>query len=154
MAKYTHTNINARNWKALSSFYQQVFGCVPEGPERDLYGNWFERVTGIPGVHVRGQHLAVPGYPPGGPTLEIFTYSIPEGESALPINGYGFAHIGFEVPDVAETFERFKAAGGRAYGEMVVEYYPSLDKTLTIQYSKDPEGNVVEILHWQEGQCV
>ena len=149
--RYAHTNINAKDWKKLSRFYQDVFGCVPVGPERNLHGDWFERVTGIPGAAVQGEHIALPGYSQGGPTLEIFTYNHPDGERPAWINGFGFAHIAFAVDDVDEVYEKFKAAGGSSYGEKVVSYYPSLDQTLTVIYAKDPEGNAVELMNWQGG---
>jgi len=36
--KYTHTNLIAKDWKRLLAFYQEVFGCIPVLPERDLSG--------------------------------------------------------------------------------------------------------------------
>ena len=45
-AKYVHTNLIARDWRALSSFYQQVFGCIPVPPERDYQGEKLAAGTG------------------------------------------------------------------------------------------------------------
>ena len=152
--KYTHTNINAYDWEKLSQFYKDVFGCYTVGPMRDLKGDWFEKVTGIKDAAVKGEHIARPGYPEGeGPTFEIFTYEVPEGERPAHINGYGFAHVAFLVEDVEEIFEKFQAHGGTANGELVKSYYPSLDQTLTVVYGLDPEGNSVEILNWKPGNC-
>ncbi len=152
--KYTHTNINAFDWKKLSQFYKDVFGCYTVGPMRDLKGEWFEKATGIKGAAVKGEHIALPGYPEGeGPTFEIFTYEVPDGECPARINGYGFAHVAFEVEDVEKVFEKFKECGGSSNGELVKAYYPSLDKTITIVYALDPEGNSVEILNWTPGNC-
>lgn len=150
---YTHTNINAKDWRKLSKFYQDVFGCTPVGPMRDLHDPWFGNITGIPGAAVQGEHIALPGYPEGGPTLEIFTYNLPEGEHPAYINSYGFAHIAFAVDDVDAIFEAFVKAGGSAYGPKELAYYPKLDKTLTVIYAKDPEGNAVELMHWDPGDC-
>jgi len=36
--KFKHTNIIAKEWKKLSLFYQEVFGCVPVPPELDIQG--------------------------------------------------------------------------------------------------------------------
>jgi len=146
--KYTHTNINSKDWKSLCRFYETVFGCKPVGPERNLYGEWFEKVTGVKGAHVQGQHMALPGYGDGGPTFEIFTYNIPHGEGAAHINGYGFAHVAFEVDDVEAAYQKLLEEGGSACGEMVEQFYPTVGKTLRIIYARDPEGNVVEILKW------
>lgn len=46
-AKYGHTNLIAKDWRALSRFYQDVFGCTPVPPERDFKGPDLERGTGM-----------------------------------------------------------------------------------------------------------
>ena len=145
---YRHTNINSKDWKALGKFYEDVFGLVGIGPERDLHGEWFEKVTGVKGAHVRGRHYALPGFPEGGPTFEIFTYNIPHGTDTGEINSYGFAHIAFEVDDVDAVYKKLLDNGGSACGELIEQYYESVGKTLRIVYARDPEGNVVEIQKW------
>lgn len=145
---YRHTNLNAKNWRSLGSFYEKVFGLKPVGPERDLHGEWFDRVTGVKGAHVRGQHYELPGYQNGGPTFEIFTYNIHGNEGPSPINGFGFAHVAFEVDDVDEVYRILINEGGSACGEKVERYYDTLDKTLHIIYARDPEGNIIEIMKW------
>ena len=93
--KYTHTNINAYDWEKLSQFYKDVFGCYTVGPMRDLKGDWFEKVTGIKDAAVKGEHIALPGYPEGeGPTFEIFTYEVPDGERPAHIRLW-FCACGF-----------------------------------------------------------
>lgn len=52
--KFVHTNIIARDWRKLTQFYIDVFGCEPVPPERDHHGNWIDRVTGIKDVRIRG----------------------------------------------------------------------------------------------------
>jgi len=42
-AKYGHTNLIARDWKALARFYEEQFGCTPVPPERDFKGPDLER---------------------------------------------------------------------------------------------------------------
>src|SRR5581483_10002418 len=56
-AKYVHTNLIARDWKRLARFYCDVFGCEPQGPERDLSGAWLDRVSAVPHAALRGVHL-------------------------------------------------------------------------------------------------
>ena len=51
-AKYGHTNLIARDWKALSRFYQDLFGCVPVPPVRDFKGYDLERGTGVAGAEL------------------------------------------------------------------------------------------------------
>lgn len=118
-ARYAHTNLIAKDWQALARFYEDVFGCVPVPPERDLKGPQMEAGTGVPGVHVRGVHLRLPGYGDGGPTLEIFSYNVTPDHMPPAINRPGFAHIAFAVDDVAAARRAVLAAGGRPVGEVV-----------------------------------
>lgn len=149
--RYTHTNINAKDWRKLSKFYQDVFDCRSIGKFRDNKGEWFEQLTGLKGARAVGEHIALPGYPEGGPTFEIFSYDIPGDAGPLPFNGYGFAHVCFEVDDVDEVYERFIKHGGTVPGEKIVRYYPERDGTNIIIYGLDPEGNGVEIKKWHPG---
>lgn len=41
-ARYVHTNLIADDWRTLSDFYRQLFGCVPVPPERDFQGEEIE----------------------------------------------------------------------------------------------------------------
>jgi len=66
-ARYVHTNLIARDWRLLARFYQDVFGCEPVPPERDLAGQEMEAGTGVPGARVRGLHLRLPGRGVDGP---------------------------------------------------------------------------------------
>ena len=59
-ARYVHTNLIARDWRALADFYQRVFGCVPVPPERDLSGPAMEAGTGVPGAQVTWCYVADP----------------------------------------------------------------------------------------------
>lgn len=147
-AKYTHTNINSKDWRKLADFYIKVFGCKPVPPQRDLSGEWIDRTTSIEGVHIEGIHLALPGFCEGGPTIEIFTYNKPDSVGPLNINGYGFAHIAFAVDDVAEAYECVLREGGSAVGEIQTRYYPQVG-TLTVIYARDPEGNIIELQNWK-----
>ena len=147
MIHYSHTNLIAKDVARMISFYRDVLGCQSIGETRDLSGEWVDRLTGIPGAHIFGEHLALPGYPAGGPTLEIFQYH-PSKEGLKRINRAGFAHIAFAVEDVAAAREAVFAAGGSEYGQMThVEINGA--GTITFAYMADPEGNILELQHWQ-----
>ncbi len=96
-ARYVHTNLIARDWRRLARFYQDVFGCVPVPPERNLSGGEMEAGTGVPGARLRGMHLRLPGVGPDGPTLEIFEYAQAAADTPPAPNRPGFAHIAFAV---------------------------------------------------------
>jgi len=146
-AKFTHTNLIARDWKRLAAFYEQVFGCTPVLPERDLSGAWLDAVTNLQGAHVRGIHLRVPGYGDTGPTLEIFQYSPKGPESDTAIHRPGYAHIAFQVDDVDSARREVLAEGGHEFGQLVTTSVPGAG-TVTFVYVTDPENNVIELQSW------
>lgn len=143
-SKYGHTNLIARDWRSLASFYQNHFGCVPVPPERDFKGDALERGTGIRGAELRGVHLRLPGHGADGPTLEIFNYNILEERPGVAVNRPGFGHIAFVVDDVAAARETVLAAGGQPVGE-IVTLTNAAGMKLTWVYVTDPEGNVLEL---------
>ena len=147
-ARYAHTNLIARDWRALSRFYRDLFGCVPVPPERHYSGPTLETGTGVRGSTLEGVHLRLPGHGDSGPTLEIFSYSVPA-ESVPPrVNRPGFGHIAFEVPSVRAACEEVMAAGGAPVGE-VVTLTTSDGRRVTWCYVTDPEGNIVELQAWE-----
>jgi predicted enzyme related to lactoylglutathione lyase len=146
-AKYGHTNLIAEDWRALANFYQQLFGCVPVPPERDFQGAQIEAGTGIPGAHLRGVHLRLPGYGDNGPTLEILNYNILESRGKTAVNRPGFGHIAFMVADVAAAQQAVLRAGGRKVAE-IVSLQIATGASVTMCYVTDPEGNTVELQSW------
>ena len=146
--RYVHTNIVARDWRSLARFYVRVFDCEIVPPERDLSGGWLEDLTSIADARLQGAHLALPGYPDNGPTLELFTYSPQERQQGdRLINREGLGHIAFSVDDVEQTVQRILLEGGSILGKVVRKRFDALGM-LTVAYCQDPEGNYVEVQHW------
>ncbi len=142
--RYRHTNLVARDWRRLSAFYQRALGLAPTGQTRDISAHWLARLTGIPGAHIQGEHLRLPGT---DVTLEIFSYNATlPGEPSL--NRAGFAHIAFEVDDVERALAKVVAEGGGHVGERVSTSYPG-GVTATFVYATDPEGNLIELQSWK-----
>ncbi len=146
--RYVHTNLIARDWRALSSFYIRVFGLKPVPPERDLSGAWLDAGTGIEDSHITGIHLRLPGHGDTGPTLEVFSYDAMTGRPGMAPNTPGFVHIAFLVDDVAEMSATILDAGGSAVGDIASRDVPGVGR-LVFQYLRDPEGNIIEILNWK-----
>lgn len=146
-ARYVHTNLVARDWRRLARFYQDLFGCVPVPPERDLSGREMEAGTGVAAARLRGMHMRLPGGGPDGPTLEIFEYSEPASESPRVPHRPGFGHIAFAVDSVAEARTQVLAHGGSPVGD-IVTVAVSATARVTWCYVRDPEGNIVELQAW------
>lgn len=146
-AKFVHTNLIAENWRSLAAFYQQVFDCVIVPPERDFFGEKLEAGTRLPGVHLQGVHLRLPGYGDDGPTLEVFQYEPREVRVKSAINRPGFGHIAFQVQDVDLARREVLRAGGRPIGETVTLQVATGAK-VTWCYVTDPEGNILELQSW------
>ena len=146
-ARYVHTNLIARDWRALARFYETHFGCIRVPPERDYSGPELEAGTGIPSAALRGVHLRLPGRGADGPTLEIFSYTRLADGPAPAVNRPGFGHIAFEVASVAEARQEIIDSGGRAVGE-IVSLTTAAGARVTWCYVTDPEGNVIELQSW------
>ncbi|MFZ2956262.1 MAG: VOC family protein [Candidatus Ozemobacteraceae bacterium] len=146
--KFAHINLIAKDWKQLSIFYQEVFGCVPIPPERNLSGEWLNKATGIDEAYITGMHLLLPGCGNDGPTLELFQYgSMPDHPPVKP-NTPGFSHIAFEVDDVPASAQAVFKNGGFPVGEITIRDMPGVG-LLTFWYLADPEGNIIEIQNWK-----
>lgn len=145
--RFVHTNLVAQDWRRLAKFYQEIFGCIPVPPERDLAGPWLEAATAVPGATIRGAHLRLPGHGDLGPTLEIFEYNRQEGRALTAVNRPGWGHIAFAVDDVKAARDAVLAAGGGAVGE-VVSLPVRGSGVVTFAYVTDPEGNMIEVQHW------
>lgn len=147
MIRYAHTNLIAKDLSKMISFYVDVLGCRHIGQTRDLRGDWVDRLTGIPGAHIFGEHLALPGYDAGGPTIEVFSYDAVVSNTACAVNASGFTHMAFAVDDVEETLAAVLSRGGVLVGELVHAEYPDGRKANFV-YATDPEGNILELQSW------
>ena len=149
MIQYSHTNLIAKDVPLMIAFYRDVLGCRSIGQTRDLSGDWVDRLTGIPGAHIFGEHLALPGFAPGGPTLEIFGYDAVVSNTAPGVNASGFCHLAFAVDDVGQALQDVLAHGGGQVGELVQNRYAD-GRILTAVYASDPEGNILELQNWHK----
>ena len=147
-AKYKHTNIVSSSWQSLSRFYQEVFGCIPVPPERNLSGDWLDMGTGIKGAHFAGIHLRLPGHGDNGPTLEICHYSKNLTKTSLAANREGFGHIAFEVDDIHNAAQEVLQHGGTRIGEITSAEVVGVG-LITFVYLADPEGNIIELQTWK-----
>jgi catechol 2,3-dioxygenase-like lactoylglutathione lyase family enzyme len=145
--KYMHTNIISKDWKKLADFYIKVFDCKATSSERNLFGEWLEKGTGVKNAKLKGAHLVLPGYEKDEPTLEIFQYDEMEDKLPSVANRIGFGHLAFSVDDVQSTYDKLLENGGQKIGEVVNKDYGS--GILIFVYAADPDGNIIEIQNWK-----
>lgn len=110
--RFLHANHNSQDWARVAAFYRVVFGSETVGSERNYEGDFISELTGIRGVEVRGRHIEMPGYSPGGPTLEAFTYNPATWRAPLSFSDTGVVAIGFDTRNIDETVSRMATAGG------------------------------------------
>lgn len=145
--QFAHVNIIAKDWQKLALFYQQVFSCIPLPDKRNLSGDWIDDLTGIKNASIQGIHLRLPGK--SMPTLEIFTYSNNSAAYDSKPNNLGITHLAFHVDDVELIVSKILDHGGSLVGKIVKKQYDNLG-LLTCAYTKDPEGNIVEVQNWEK----
>lgn len=145
---FHHINIVSPDPHRLAQFYMDVFGCVRDGPERNLSGDWIERGTGLPGARITGLMLTLPGFGTPGPRLEIFNVAGAGEARPGQVNRSGLMHLCFEVADAYETLDRVLAAGGQRQGEIVDSgTIPGVGRADFV-YARDPDGNILELVAW------
>jgi predicted enzyme related to lactoylglutathione lyase len=147
-ARYSHTNLIARDWRQLVDFYTSVFGCQPVPPERHLTAPWVADASGVAGAEIHGMHLRLPGHGASGPTLEIFQYNHLEQGDQPAINRPGLGHLAFAVDDVQAALAAVLAAGGGQVGKVVHVEIPGAG-IIEFVYATDPEGNILELQKWE-----
>ena len=145
---FSHVNIISSDWKRLADFYIRVFDCKPKPPERNLSGDWVDKLTDLSKAKIKGMHLILPGYDMDGPTLEIFEYNENINHNGKKINLEGFGHIAFAVEDVEQKLNLLLENGGSAVGQLIDTEINGVGK-ISVVYAKDLEGNIIEIQKWE-----
>lgn len=146
--RYAHTSIVSHNWTALADFYVKAFDCKIIPPIRNQSGQWLERGTGVENAKLEGAHLLLPGHGASGPTLEIYQYEEIKDQSDISPNQRGFTHIAFEVESVEETLRNMEQNGGNSFGQITKKEVPGVGE-ITFVYTRDPEGNLIELQSWK-----
>ena len=146
-ARFGHVNLTGADWRRLAAFYGDLFGCEIVPPERDYSGPDLEAATKVPGAHLTGAHLRLPGHGSDGPTLEIYQYDAVEPPQPARVDRAGWAHLAFQVPDVPSALATVRAAGGGSVGSVITSTTAE-GRRVTWCYATDPDGNIVELQSW------
>ena len=139
--RYAHTEVNCKDLKKMTAFYEKVFGLkfIPSVDD-EAKGEWFQKMTGLEDAHIYTRHMLSED----GTELEFFQWEFPAEEQEALIHRPGLGHLAFHVDDMEGTAAAVVEAGGSMYGEIVE--IPLPDATLSLCYVRDPEGNCIELM--------
>lgn len=141
-ATWHHVAISVRNMDQALYFYRDLLGFDIDWERPNYSGGKFAAVVGMPGAaaHV----VMLKGY---GTRLELFHYHNPEGTENSPRqqNDFGITHLAFSVKKVHEIYDRLS-------GENAQFNCPpqNLRPGVWATYLKDPEGNTIELVEYQQ----
>ena len=136
-----HVSLTARNADALSAFYREVFGFQDKRPPKRLSGEIVSRGNGLPDIGLCSVWLHLPDNQ--GPFLEIIEYARTVARGIPEVNEPGFGHLAIEVPNLKDTIENVRRSGGTLQGQVV--NFGTDDHPHLIVYTRDPEGNILEL---------
>lgn len=132
----------ARDVVELTDWYVGTFGCVVVTPPTALDDPVLCRAIGVPeGTIVTLSMLSPPGQEADGAIIEF--YSLNPTPEDWPYRA-GQGQVAFQVDDVDGVAERFIAGGGALHGDAVDWVAPS-GRTSRFVYTRDPEGNLVDL---------
>lgn len=133
-----HMAISTANLERLLHFYRDLLGF-----EEIIAFGWdagseeIDRMTGLTGSAARVRLLKA-----GNVFIELFQFDSPHpqrGNPTRPVCDHGITHVCLDVSDIDAEYERLMAAG-------VSFHCPPQDIGLArATYSRDPDGNVVEL---------
>ncbi len=130
------------------AFYTGLFG-LEVASDREVQGDYIEKITGIPGAHSRLVHLS--GY---GQRLELLEYKAPRGEThARALQDAGSAHVCFITDDLDAEVARLQAAAV-TFRSFPVVTTSGPNKGGRGIYIEDPDGNAVEVVQVAPGVSV
>ena len=146
-ARFGHVNLTGHDWRRLagstrmsSAASSSCLSATSAAP------TWMPRPAS--GRAPDGRHLRLPGARRHRP----YARDLPVRRDRPRIRGPrwdrpGWGHVAFQVPDVPAAVDAVVAAGGPRFGE-VVTMRRGTAGTITWVYTKDPDGNLVELQAW------
>lgn len=135
----------------LSAFYTDVldFRLVER---KDLSGTAIERLTGVEGARCASARLRL-----GDETIELLDFLTPEGRPIPPdsrSNDRWFQHFAIAVSNIDGAHQRLAAAGVRPASvspQLLPAWNPNAGG-ISAFYFHDPDGHVLEIIHFPPGK--
>jgi catechol 2,3-dioxygenase-like lactoylglutathione lyase family enzyme len=132
-------------------FYSTVLGFT-EDSENEATGEFLEHLTGVFGARVRTARLRL-----GEEEIELTQYLAPEGRP-IPVdsrsNDLWFQHIAIAVSDIDRAYTHLRGHKVRhaSTGPQTLPQYLPNAAGISAFYFKDPDGHVLEVIHFPPGK--
>lgn len=144
MTGLDHVNVVVSRMEHSLAFYTTLLGLVPV-MDRDLSGEWFERVTGLAGARARCVILDAAD---GSCRIELLEFrdGIPA-DTAAPPSTIGLRHVALRVNDLDARLDILR----RRFGQEVeaVEVPSHIVKGgKRMCYIRDPDGALLELCEY------
>ena len=105
--RVNHVSITVKNLDQVVDWFRDKLGCTNIWEPYEHKGEMVEKLTGLPGAHLRVRKVQVQDF-----VLEFIQYLSPPGrELKGNTNDVGYPHIGFEVDDINKAYEQLKKKG-------------------------------------------
>ena len=140
-----HLNVVVTDMARSVTFYGEVLGLAPI-MDRELCGEWFEQVTGLPGARARCVILDAPG---GGCRVELLQFRTPA--SLLPPPStpatVGLRHMAIRVTDLDSCLGVLDSRFGLSITPVQVPR-DIVKSGKRMCYISDPDGAMVELCEY------
>ncbi|MCC6223089.1 MAG: VOC family protein [Thermoleophilia bacterium] len=138
---FHHVALTVSDIERSLPFYRDLFGLEVIS-DREVEGDYVERITGVPGAHVRLVHLS--GH---GALVELVSYLRPAGaRRARALPDAGSAHLCFVSDDLEAETARLRERGVPLLSEGIVTTTSGPNLGGRGIYVSDPDGNAVEVV--------
>jgi catechol 2,3-dioxygenase-like lactoylglutathione lyase family enzyme len=142
-----HISITVSDTERASRFYCDLLG-LEQVEQHQLDGAKIEKALGVVGANAQSTRLAAKGTP--SILIDLMEYRTPVQEPNLaPTGAVGSTHFCLAVDDLAGVYEQLLAKGVKFVSEPVT--FELTEGSVTVVFTHDPDGNVVELVDVQEG---
>lgn len=142
-----HIAITVSDTERSKEFYCGLLG-LEQVEQHQLDGAKIEQALGVVGARAQSTRLAAKGTPTI--LIDLMEFKTPVQEPHLaPTGAVGSTHFCLAVDGLSEAFARLQADGVEFVSEPVT--FELTEGSVTVVFTHDPDGNVVELVDVQDG---
>ena len=143
-AVFHHVAIAVRDMERMMAFYRDLLGFALEWEKPSYDGRGFAKVVAL--AAARAHVAMLSGY---GMRIELFCFLEPQGRSLgeLRMCDFGYTHFALTVKGLHGIYEHLRQAG-TTFNSPPENLRPGV----WAAYFKDPEGNTIEIVEYENIQ--